>query len=98
MNVLPELLEKYIISEYLGERDSLSRLKCVSRRYDYITYHKTNHVKCNDCGWFIKNFPRNHDCNVPNCMLIKNVRHKRDSHGTLMGCHFRGCKLGIVCK
>ena len=73
MNKLPKHLEKHIIKEYLGEKDSLSRIKCVSKDFSYIVYHKTNHVKCKTTGWYIKNFPRDHDCNVTNCMLIKNV-------------------------
>jgi hypothetical protein len=71
MNNLPEHLRKHIIKEYLGERDSLSRLKCVARQFSYIVYHKTNHVKCKSCGWYIKNFIGDHDCNVPGCMLMK---------------------------
>lgn len=82
MNILPESIEKYIISDFLAERDSLSRLKCVARKYNYISYHKTHHVKCNNCGWFTKYFTKNHECNVPNCMLIKNIRCEV-SHG----CH-----------
>ena len=73
MNKLSKDLEKHIIKEYLGEKDSLSRMKCVSKEFSYIVYHKTHHVKCKSCGWYIKNFPRDHDCNIDNCMLIKNI-------------------------
>lgn len=76
MNKIPNALEYHIISEYLGESDSLSRLKCVSKNFDYISYHKSHHVRCKKCEWFIKNFPKEHLCNVQNCMIIKNMKCK----------------------
>ena len=89
---LPKDLERNIIKEYLGERISLSTLKCVSKYFSYISYHKTNHVKCNNCGWYIKNFPKNHNCNVPNCMLIKYI-YKRNIYS---GGHSHGCSDGSI--
>jgi hypothetical protein len=91
---LPEHIQKYIFKEYLGERISLSILLCVSKKFSFISYHKSNHVKCYECGWFIKNFPRNHDCDTPNCMLIKYTNNKSIKNGT----HSHKCKLGAICK
>ena len=94
MNILPEELEYYIISEYLGERDSLSRLKCVSKKFDYISYHKTNHVECRGCGWFIKDFQRDHKCNVSNCMLIKNISDNINIGWHSLECGIEGLATG----
>ena len=95
INNLPIDLQKYLFKEFLGERVSLSTLKCVSKKFNYISYHKSNHIKCSECEWFIKNFPRNHNCNTPNCMLIKYLNPKKKIK---MGTHFRGCRFGYSIK
>ena len=76
MNRIPYELEYYIISKFLGERDSLSRMKCVSKKFNYISYHKSNHARCKNCEWFVKNFPKEHLCDTSNCMIIKNMKYK----------------------
>ena len=72
---LPIELEKMIIKQYLGEINSLKILKCVSKKFFYIKYHTTNHVKCNKSGWYVKDFKGNHLCNVKGCMLISGIRN-----------------------
>ena len=82
---IPHLLLKYLIKNFLGVRNSLSTLKCVSKYFDFIKYHKTNHIRCFNCNWYVKNFYGTHICNQPNCMLIKS-NYKKFNYYNLHAC------------
>lgn len=74
MEKLPNDLEKIIIKKYLGDINTLKVLKCVSKKFSYIKYHKSNHVKCKISGWYVKNFSEDHICNVRYCMLTTGLK------------------------
>jgi hypothetical protein len=79
MKEIPIELERMIIKKYLGDINSLRILKCVSKRFSYIKYHTSNHVKCKKSGWYVKNFTGNHICNVKDCMLTCGIRNNGNS-------------------
>jgi hypothetical protein len=89
---IPIVLLKYLIKNFLGVRNSLSKLKCVSKYFNFIEYHQTNHIKCCNCKWYVKNFHGNHICNQTNCMLIKSDYKKFNYY------NIHKCRLGKKSK
>ena len=71
---IPIVLLKYLIKNFLGVRNSLSTLKCVSKYFDFIKYHKTNLVKCFNCNWYFKNFEMIFVINQIVCLLNQIIK------------------------